>query len=96
MGKRTHTPAIGDFFHATILIGDKKKAFNGEQDFQSPPQPLSGEAILHKMDNICNHGKRRRLVKISLKAMLHVVGRRSPYSLILSIGDIYMFVITWM
>ena len=42
------------------------------------------------------HGERRRLVKISLKAMLHVVGRRSPYSLILSIGDIYMFVITWM
>ena len=36
------------------------------------------------------HGERRRLVKISLKAMLHVVGRRSPYSLILSIGDIYL------
>ena len=38
----------------------QKKAFNGEQDFQSPPQPLSGEAILHKMDNICNSwGKKK-------------------------------------
>ena len=33
MGKRTHTPAIGNFFQETILIGDKKKAFNGELDF---------------------------------------------------------------
>ena len=38
----------------------QKKAFNGEQDFLSPPQPLSGEAILHKMDNICNSwGKKK-------------------------------------
>ena len=60
MEKRTHTLAIGNFFHATILIGDKKKAFNGEQDFRSPPQPLGGEAILHKMDNICNSwGKKK-------------------------------------
>ena len=38
----------------------QKKAFNGQQDFRSPPQPLSGEAILHKMDNICNSwGKKK-------------------------------------
>ena len=38
----------------------QKKAFNGEQVSRSPPQPLSGEAILHKMDNICNSwGKKK-------------------------------------
>ncbi|KAL6350674.1 hypothetical protein AAG906_028127 [Vitis piasezkii] len=31
-----------------------KKAFNGEQEFRSPPQPLSGEEILLKMNAICN------------------------------------------
>ena len=37
-----------------------KKAFNGEQEFQSPPQPLSGEEILLKMNAICNSwGKKR-------------------------------------
>ena len=37
-----------DFFHITIPIGDKKKAFNGEEDFRIPPKILSGEEILEK------------------------------------------------
>ncbi|RVW24082.1 hypothetical protein CK203_091324 [Vitis vinifera] len=38
-----------------------RKAFNGEQEFRSPPQPLSGEEILLKMNAICNSwGKKRR------------------------------------
>ena len=41
-----------DFFHITIPIGDKKKAFNGEEDFRIPPKILSGEEILEKVDLI--------------------------------------------
>nr|CAN78569.1 hypothetical protein VITISV_021512 [Vitis vinifera] len=32
----------------------QKKAFNGKQEFSSPPQPLSGEEILRKIDVISN------------------------------------------
>ncbi|RVW80063.1 hypothetical protein CK203_052397 [Vitis vinifera] len=32
----------------------QKKAFNGKQEFISPPQPLSGEEILRKIDVISN------------------------------------------
>ncbi|RVW75383.1 hypothetical protein CK203_062331 [Vitis vinifera] len=32
----------------------QKKAFNGEQEFGSTSQPLSGEEILRKIDVICN------------------------------------------
>ena len=40
----------------------KKKAFNGEHEFLLPPQPLSEEEILLKMNAICNSwgGKRVR------------------------------------
>ncbi|RVX22951.1 hypothetical protein CK203_008266 [Vitis vinifera] len=37
-----------------------RKTFNGEQEFRLPPQPLSGEEILLKMNAICNSwGKKR-------------------------------------
>lgn len=48
---------MDDFFHAfTWMISfmqpslqEIEKVFNGNQDFRSAPQPLSVEAILHKM-----------------------------------------------
>ncbi|KAL6327729.1 hypothetical protein AAG906_024698 [Vitis piasezkii] len=41
-----------------------RKAFNGEQEFRSPPQPLSGEEILLKMNAICNSWGKREDMKI--------------------------------
>ncbi|RVW86255.1 hypothetical protein CK203_043281 [Vitis vinifera] len=62
MGKRTHIQVIDDFFLAIILLGNKK-AFNGEQEFRSPLQPLSGEEILRKIDVICNSWGKNKMTQ---------------------------------
>ncbi|RVW43644.1 hypothetical protein CK203_097059 [Vitis vinifera] len=38
----------------------QKKAFNGKQKFSSPPQPLSGEEILRKIDVISNSWRKNK------------------------------------
>ena len=53
MGKRTHT-CHRRFLPCNYPFRKQKKAFNREQEFRSPPQPLSGEEILRKIDVICN------------------------------------------
>ena len=66
MGKRTHINVIDDFFLAIILLGNKKKTFNREQEFRSPPQPLSGEEILRKIDVICNSWGKNKITRDKL------------------------------
>ena len=63
MGKRTHIQVIDVFFLAIILLGNKKKAFNGEQEFGSTSQPLSGEEILRKIDVICNSWEKNKITR---------------------------------
>ena len=41
-------------------------------------------------------GGKERLNVINLKSIQQIAGKRSPYSSILSIGNILMFVIIWM
>ena len=53
-GKKNSFTGHRRFLPCNHPFRKQKKAFNGEQDFRSLPQPLSGEEILHKMDNICN------------------------------------------
>ena len=75
----------------------QKKAFDGKQEFRSPPQILTGEEILKKksMEFSILRGK-KRLIGVNLKSTIQIVLKRSPYSLILSIGNILMFIIIWM
>ena len=73
-----------------------KKALNGEQEFRSPPQPLSGREILLKMNAICNSWGKKGQDMINPMWLLPIVGRKSSYSSNLSIEYICMFFIIWM
>ncbi|RVW74534.1 hypothetical protein CK203_053767 [Vitis vinifera] len=53
-GKKNSFTGHRQFLPCNHPFRKQKKAFNGEQDFRSPPQALSGEEILHKIDNISN------------------------------------------
>ncbi|RVW34726.1 hypothetical protein CK203_110699 [Vitis vinifera] len=73
----------------------QKKAFNGKQEFSSPPQPLSREEILRKIGVISNSWGKNKNSRGKLNVNTTNCWKRSPYSLILSIGNTYMFVIAW-
>ena len=52
--------------------------------------------ILRKINVICNSWGKKSLIVVNPKLAIQIIGRKSPYSLILSTGNIFMFVIIWM
>ncbi|XP_058193989.1 uncharacterized protein LOC131310799 [Rhododendron vialii] len=72
-----------------------KKAFDGKQELGLAPSPLSGEEVLRKVQGIkLIWGKKKKTNQQVL--VIKVVGRRSPYSLILSIGSTCLSDTYWM
>ena len=53
-GKKNSYTGHRRFLPCNHPFRKQKKAFNGKQEFSSPPQPLSGEEILRKIDVISN------------------------------------------
>ncbi|RVW49659.1 hypothetical protein CK203_076741 [Vitis vinifera] len=53
-GKKNSYTGHRRFLPCNHPFRKQKKAFNGKQEFSSPPQPLSGEEILRKNDVISN------------------------------------------
>ena len=53
-GKKNSYTGHRRFLPCNHPFRKQKKAFNGKQKFSSPPQPLSGEEILRKIDVISN------------------------------------------
>ena len=96
-GKRNSYTGHRRFLPRNHPYRKQKKAFDGKQEFRSPPQILTGEEILKKKSiEFAILGIKKRLIGVNLKSTIQIVGKRSPYSLILSIGNIFMFVIIWM
>ncbi|RVX07613.1 hypothetical protein CK203_025127 [Vitis vinifera] len=53
-GKKNSYTGHRRFLPCNHPFRKQKKAFNSKQEFSSPPQPLSGEEILRKIDVISN------------------------------------------
>ena len=53
-GKKNSYTGHRRFLPCNHPFRKQKKAFDGEQEFRSPPQILSGEEILKKINVICN------------------------------------------
>ena len=60
MEKITHIQDIYDFLQCNHPFRKQKKAFDGEQEFRSSPQILSGEEILKKINVICNSWEKKK------------------------------------
>ena len=65
-GKKNSYKCHRRFLPCSYPFRKQKKAFNREQEFRSPPQPLSGEEILRKIDVICNSWGKNKITRDKL------------------------------
>ncbi|KAL6321680.1 hypothetical protein AAG906_031189 [Vitis piasezkii] len=62
-GKKNSYTGHRRFLPCNHPFRKQKKAFNGEQEFGSTSQPLSGEEILRKIDVICNSWGKNKITR---------------------------------